>query len=257
MYFGSTWKEYAGLAGAPWIAHRLGCEHAYAVEHDNVSCGTPVALRSRRTCSSRRPSCARCSSSAPAASRTCSTTATSARASCSTSATAPWRGCSPRAPTGTCCSARTAITDGSLSLQVKVPSGGSVVAERRRPLSRRRRSGRDEGAPRRRDACQLRRAAAEGALARSGRDARGRLVPVRDPHEAVGARRARRGARRRSRARGVPRRHGPHERRRPAVRARPGRPRGRAGGRATSCSSSPRAPATRGRRRWSAGAPLE
>jgi 3-oxoacyl-[acyl-carrier-protein] synthase-3 len=33
---------------APWIAHRIGASRAYAVEYDNVSCGTPVALRVAR-----------------------------------------------------------------------------------------------------------------------------------------------------------------------------------------------------------------
>jgi 3-oxoacyl-[acyl-carrier-protein] synthase III len=45
MYFGSMWKDYAVWQAAPWIAHRIGAENAYAVEYDNVSCGTPVALR--------------------------------------------------------------------------------------------------------------------------------------------------------------------------------------------------------------------
>ena len=48
MYFGSTWKDYAVWQAAPWIAHRLGATRAYAVEYDNVSCGTPVALRIAR-----------------------------------------------------------------------------------------------------------------------------------------------------------------------------------------------------------------
>jgi 3-oxoacyl-[acyl-carrier-protein] synthase-3 len=48
MYFGSMWKDYSVWQAAPWIAHRLGCVNAYAVEYDNVSCGTPVALRIAR-----------------------------------------------------------------------------------------------------------------------------------------------------------------------------------------------------------------
>ena len=48
MYYGSMWKDYAVWQAAPWIAHRLGCDNAYAVEYDNVSCGTPVALRVAR-----------------------------------------------------------------------------------------------------------------------------------------------------------------------------------------------------------------
>jgi 3-oxoacyl-[acyl-carrier-protein] synthase-3 len=45
VYYGSTWKDYAVWQAAPWIAHRLGCVDAYAIEFDNVSMGTPVALR--------------------------------------------------------------------------------------------------------------------------------------------------------------------------------------------------------------------
>jgi 3-oxoacyl-[acyl-carrier-protein] synthase III len=45
MYFGSMWKDYAVWQAAPWIAHRLGCSRAFAVEYDNVSMGSPVALR--------------------------------------------------------------------------------------------------------------------------------------------------------------------------------------------------------------------
>jgi 3-oxoacyl-[acyl-carrier-protein] synthase III len=48
MYFGSTWKDYAVWQVAPWITHRIGAARAYAVEYDNVSCGTPVALRLAR-----------------------------------------------------------------------------------------------------------------------------------------------------------------------------------------------------------------
>jgi 3-oxoacyl-[acyl-carrier-protein] synthase III len=48
LYYGSTWKDYAVWQAAPWIAHRLGCTRAYAVEYDNVSMGTPVALRAAR-----------------------------------------------------------------------------------------------------------------------------------------------------------------------------------------------------------------
>jgi 3-oxoacyl-[acyl-carrier-protein] synthase-3 len=48
VYYGSTWKDYAVWQAAPWIAHRLGCTSAYAIEYDNVSMGTPVALRLAR-----------------------------------------------------------------------------------------------------------------------------------------------------------------------------------------------------------------
>ena len=45
VYFGSTWKEWPVWQAAPWISHRLGCERAWALELDYVSCGAPVALR--------------------------------------------------------------------------------------------------------------------------------------------------------------------------------------------------------------------
>jgi 3-oxoacyl-[acyl-carrier-protein] synthase III len=48
LYYGSLWKDYPVWQAAPWIAHRLGCEHAYGLEYANVSCGTPVALRLAR-----------------------------------------------------------------------------------------------------------------------------------------------------------------------------------------------------------------
>jgi 3-oxoacyl-[acyl-carrier-protein] synthase III len=45
VYFGSTWKDFGVWQASPWIAHRLGCSRAFALELDYVSCGTPVALR--------------------------------------------------------------------------------------------------------------------------------------------------------------------------------------------------------------------
>jgi 3-oxoacyl-[acyl-carrier-protein] synthase III len=48
MYYGSLWKDYPVWQAAPWIAHRLGCVNAYGLEYANVSCGTPVALRLAR-----------------------------------------------------------------------------------------------------------------------------------------------------------------------------------------------------------------
>jgi 3-oxoacyl-[acyl-carrier-protein] synthase-3 len=48
MYYGSTWKDYAVWQAAPWIAHRLGATNAFAIEYDNVSHGTSIALRVAR-----------------------------------------------------------------------------------------------------------------------------------------------------------------------------------------------------------------
>ncbi len=49
LYYGSCWKDYAVWQASPWIAHRLGCLNAYALEYDNVSHGTPAALRVARS----------------------------------------------------------------------------------------------------------------------------------------------------------------------------------------------------------------
>ena len=48
MYYGSTWKDWAVWQVSPHIAHRLGCRNAFALEFDNVSHGTPIALRVAR-----------------------------------------------------------------------------------------------------------------------------------------------------------------------------------------------------------------
>jgi 3-oxoacyl-[acyl-carrier-protein] synthase-3 len=45
IYFGSTWKNYPVWQAAPRIAHELGCRRAFALELDYTSCGSPVALR--------------------------------------------------------------------------------------------------------------------------------------------------------------------------------------------------------------------
>jgi 3-oxoacyl-[acyl-carrier-protein] synthase-3 len=48
MYYGSSWKDWAVWQVAPHIAYRLGCRNAFAIEYDNVSHGTPIALRLAR-----------------------------------------------------------------------------------------------------------------------------------------------------------------------------------------------------------------
>lgn len=45
VYFGSTYKDYLVWQAAPHIAHRLGASQAFALELDYVSCGSPVAAR--------------------------------------------------------------------------------------------------------------------------------------------------------------------------------------------------------------------
>ncbi len=48
MYYGSMWRDYAIWQVAPHIAFRIGATKAFALEFDNVSHGTPIALRVAR-----------------------------------------------------------------------------------------------------------------------------------------------------------------------------------------------------------------
>jgi 3-oxoacyl-[acyl-carrier-protein] synthase-3 len=48
MYYGSMWRDYAVWQVAPHIAYRIGATRAFALEFDNVSHGTPIALRVAR-----------------------------------------------------------------------------------------------------------------------------------------------------------------------------------------------------------------
>jgi 3-oxoacyl-[acyl-carrier-protein] synthase III len=48
MYFGSMWRDYPVWQVAPHIAYRVGAVNAFAIEYDNVSHGTPIALRLAR-----------------------------------------------------------------------------------------------------------------------------------------------------------------------------------------------------------------
>jgi 3-oxoacyl-[acyl-carrier-protein] synthase-3 len=48
MYFGSMWRDYSVWQVAPYVAHSIGATNAFAVEYANVSHGTPMALRLAR-----------------------------------------------------------------------------------------------------------------------------------------------------------------------------------------------------------------
>ncbi|MBA3841263.1 MAG: 3-oxoacyl-ACP synthase [Actinobacteria bacterium] len=48
MYYGSMWRDFPVWQAAPHIADRLGATNAFAVEYANVSHGTPIALRLAR-----------------------------------------------------------------------------------------------------------------------------------------------------------------------------------------------------------------
>ena len=126
VYYGSTWKDYPVWQAAPWIAHRLGCSNAYAIEYDNVSMGTPVALRVR----ARAPDAPSPSSERPAR-RGLPRVVPARLHERALEVHVQLR----RRRGGGLLEADAdrnlvlgchAITDGSFSLQVKVPAGGSV-----------------------------------------------------------------------------------------------------------------------------------
>src|SRR6185436_11244981 len=48
MYYGSMWRDHSVWQVAPHIADRIGATNAFAIEYDNVSHGTPMALRVAR-----------------------------------------------------------------------------------------------------------------------------------------------------------------------------------------------------------------
>ena len=156
MYFGSMWKDYAVWQAAPWIAHRLGCVNAYAVEYDNVSCGTPVALRVARDMLVAEPELqnvllvAACRESylldyANERSRFMFNFGDGAVAGLARQGRRP-----ERAAALVRRHRRVAVAAG------EAPVGRQRLAERRLPLPRRRRSGCDEGATRRNEPGQLR-----------------------------------------------------------------------------------------------------
>ena len=126
VYYGSKWKDYAIWQAAPWIAHRLGCVNAFALEFDNVSHGTPMALRLCRELPLAEPELRRVL--AVAASRESyllDYTNERSRFMFNFGDGAAAALIERDHPANEILASH-AITDGSLSLQVKVPSGGSV-----------------------------------------------------------------------------------------------------------------------------------
>jgi 3-oxoacyl-[acyl-carrier-protein] synthase-3 len=126
VYFGSSWKDYPVWQAAPWIAHRLGCANAFALELDYVSCGAPVALRVCRDLLVAEPELRRVL--AVAASRESflldyGNERSRFMFNFGDGAVAALL--EAGAPANELLGS-SAITDGSLSLQVKVPQGGSV-----------------------------------------------------------------------------------------------------------------------------------
>ena len=138
LYYGSTWKDYAVWQAAPWIAHRLGCTSAFALEYDQVSMGTPVALRFARALLAAEPELrtvllvAACRESylldyGNERSRFMFNFGDGAVAGLLTTG----------ADRNLLLGSHT-LTDGSFSLQVKVPAGGSVEPASHRSVDARR-----------------------------------------------------------------------------------------------------------------------
>lgn len=125
-YFGSGYKDFPVWHVAPYVADRIGATRAFALELDYVSCGGPVALRVCRDMMIAEPSLDRVLLVGASreshlldyrneASRFMFNFGDGAAAALLT-----------RGGTGPQLLGSSAITDGSLSMQVKVPVGGSV-----------------------------------------------------------------------------------------------------------------------------------
>ena len=127
LYYGSMWKDYAVWQAAPWIAHRLGCTNAFAIEYDNVSHGTSIALRIARDLLRAEPELRRVLMVA-ACRESYLLDYGNARARFMFNF---GDGAAAALVEGDAVANEVlgayAITDGSYSLQVKVPSGGSVA----------------------------------------------------------------------------------------------------------------------------------
>jgi 3-oxoacyl-[acyl-carrier-protein] synthase III len=173
LYYGSTWKDYAVWQAAPWIAHRLGCKNAYAIEYDNVSMGTPVALRLARALLTAEPELGNVLLVAAARESYLLDYANERSRFMFNFGDGAVAGLLAKDGGRNLLLGSHAITDGSFSLQVKVPGGGSVEPPSHASVDGRRhyldvadpalmKNGLDE--------VSLRNfvAAAEGALARSG-----------------------------------------------------------------------------------------
>ena len=126
VYFGSMWRDYAVWQAAPWIAHRLGCVNALALEYANVSCGGPMALRLARNYLVGDDGLRRILLvGASRESYLLDYENERSRFMFNFGDGAVAMLLQRDAPTNELLASH-AITDGSLSLQVKVPSGGSV-----------------------------------------------------------------------------------------------------------------------------------
>ena len=125
VYFGSMWRDYAVWQAAPWITHRLGAENALALEYGNVSCGGPMAMRLARNYMTSDGLRTVLAVGASRESYLLDYRNERARFMFNFGDGAVAVLLRRDAPANELLGSH-AITDGSLSLQVKVPAGGSV-----------------------------------------------------------------------------------------------------------------------------------
>jgi 3-oxoacyl-[acyl-carrier-protein] synthase-3 len=126
LYYGSCWKDYAVWQASPWIAHRLGCTNAFTVEYDNVSHGTPAALRVARALFAGEPGLQRLLLVAACRESYLLDYENERARFMFNFGDGAVAGLLVRDHPANELLASDAITDGTLSLQVKVPGGGSV-----------------------------------------------------------------------------------------------------------------------------------
>lgn len=132
VYFGSTWKDHPVWQAAPRVAYLLGCAGTFALELDYTSCGAPVALRVAKDLMVAEPELR--TVLLVAASKESALVDPRNRASRfmldfgDGAVAALLRRAEPgtAAPAGATILGSHALTDGSFSLQVKVPAGGSA-----------------------------------------------------------------------------------------------------------------------------------
>jgi 3-oxoacyl-[acyl-carrier-protein] synthase-3 len=128
MYYGSTWKDYSVWQVSPLLAYELGCTKAVALEFDNVSHGTPMALRVARDMLLAESELSRILLVAACRESYLLDYANQRSRFMFNFGDGSVAGLLVRGATENELLGCHAITDGSLSLQVKVPSGGSVHA---------------------------------------------------------------------------------------------------------------------------------
>ena len=129
LYYGSCWKDYPVWQAAPWIAHRLGCVNAFAIEYDNVSHGTPAALRVCRALFAGEPELERLLLVAACRESYLLDYGNERARFMFNFGDGAVAGLLVRDHPRNELLASHAITDGTLSLQVKVPGGGSADPE--------------------------------------------------------------------------------------------------------------------------------